>query len=154
MQKLTWYGAFPARLVLEVCRVDKLNRGFKLCRRGSLLFWDGKLADAPDCVNPEPLHVHVMYPQAYPATRPYIFIVSPELDPAEVGHAWHRWADGDVCIVEPKYWQMSTTAAEVIEKVADWYFNYTARKAGLIGKMPDVGRAQIKTSSDESGAHE
>jgi hypothetical protein len=147
MRSITWYGAFPARLVLEVRRVERLNRRFKLRRFHDLLVWDGQIADAAEGIAPEPLHVRIAYPQAYPATRPYIMIVSPEIDAREVGHAWHRWADGEICIVEPKYWQMSTTAAEVIEKAADWYFNYTALKAGLIGSMPDAGRAKIPSSS-------
>jgi hypothetical protein len=44
---------------------------------------------------------------------------------------------------------MSSTAAEVIEKTADWYFNYTAQKAGLISKMPDIGRAEIPAPPGE-----
>jgi hypothetical protein len=143
MRGLTWYDAFPARLVLEFRRVQALNRGFRL-GLGGLLFWEGSVADADPSLAPEPLHVRIVYPEAYPATRPYVFIISPKIDPGEVGHAWHRWADGDICIVKPTRWQMSTTAAEVIEKVADWYFNYTARKAGLISQMPDIGRAAIQ----------
>jgi hypothetical protein len=108
-----------------------------------MLFWDGEVAEATEGLAPEPLHIWIAYPDAYPAMRPDVVIVSPRLDPREVGHAWHRWGDGKICIVDPKHWQMSTTAAEVIEKVADWYFNYTAVKAGLISAMPDVGRAKI-----------
>jgi hypothetical protein len=137
-----WYDVFPARLVLEFTRVQKLNRGFRLRRVAAVVYWDGKICDAPEGLAPEPLHVCIIYPEAFPAVRPYVMIVSPKIGMDEIGHAWHRWMDGQVCIVEPGYWQMST-ADEVIEKVADWYFNYTARKSGLIDKMPDIGRAAI-----------
>ena len=69
--------------------------------------------------------------------------ISPKLPPEEWGHKWHRWADGRVCIVHPDRWDISYTARDVIDKVADWYFNYLAYKNGLIGEMPDVGRAVL-----------
>lgn len=149
MGSITWYEACPARLVLEARRVEQLHRAFRLCRFGDMLVWDGKVAESAEGLTPEPLHIRIAYPDAYPAARPYLVIVSPDLDAREVGHAWHRWADGEICIVEPKHWQMSTTAAEVIEKAADWYFNYTAVKAGLISTMPDVGRAKIPSPSQK-----
>jgi hypothetical protein len=152
MGSVTWYRACPARLVLEVRRVEQLNRGFRLRRLRDTLLWDGEVAEAAAGLAPEPLRILIAYPEAYPAARPYVMIVSPKLDAGEVGHAWHRWADGQVCFVEPKYWQMSTTAVEVIEKAADWYFNYTAVKAGLISAMPDVGRAKISSPSTKDVA--
>ena len=143
---MTWYDAFPSRLVLEVERVNQLQRHFILRRNGSFLYWCGVIDDIPNGVTADPLVVRIWYPEAFPAVGPSVYIVSPELGDSELGHDWHRWYDGRVCVVEPRYWQMSTVA-EVIEKTGDWYCNYTAKKAGLISCMPDVGRAEISTAS-------
>lgn len=140
---MTWYGAFPARLILEVERVRQLDRPFALRRHGSFLYWYGAIQDIPAGVTADPLTVRIWYLEAFPAVAPWVYIVSPELDVFEVGHDWHRWYDGAICVVQPRYWQMST-AAEVIQKTADWYYNYTAKKAGLISGMPDIGRVEIK----------
>ena len=39
-----------------------------------------------------------------------------------------------------------------IEKVIDWYFNYLAFRHGLIGEMPDVGRAVLALNSERQSA--
>jgi hypothetical protein len=138
-----WYDVSPARLVLEVMRVSRTGRPFRLCRLGTLLYWLGDIGDMPPGVAGVPAKVVVWYPEAFPAIPPFVTLIDPKIGDDEVGHAWHRWADGGICMVRPSHWNLATTADEVIEKVADWYFNYTAKKAGLIDEMPDVGRAPI-----------
>jgi hypothetical protein len=86
----------------------------------------------------------VEYSEDFPATSPDAYIVKPDLPPGEVGHEWHRWPlKGNICFVRPKNWQIGTTADEIISKLGDWYFNYTAFKNGLIEAMPEVGRVAL-----------
>jgi hypothetical protein len=103
----------------------------------------GTVADLPIGVAHVPAEVMIWYPEAFPAVHPDVFILSPEIPAAEFGHSWHRWKDGKICFVQPSHWNLATTADEVIEKIADWYFNYAAKKAGLIDEMPAVGRAHV-----------
>src|SRR6266850_2700172 len=121
----TWYDLFPDRLVLETIRVKAFRETLILRRVDTTLFWECWANDLPDGVQVPPLHFRVVYPAAFPAIPPEVEIVSPELDPTESGHEWHRWPWGDICYVRPSRWQASTTADEIIRKVADWYFNYT-----------------------------
>jgi hypothetical protein len=144
MKSQPWFVAYPSRLVLEVSRVQNLNRGFVLHQAGSSsLFWIGEACDIPEGITAPPLHYAICYPEAFPAVAPFVRILRPEIDPFEWGHEWHRWESGSVCYVRPLHWNIATTADEIIEKVADWYFNYTAKKIGLIERMPDIGRAFI-----------
>lgn len=107
--------------------------------------------EIPEGVNAPPLHFLIIYPEAFPAIPPEVEVVSPKLDPSEWGHEWHRWQNGDVCFVRPSKWQSSTTADEIVKKVFDWYFNYLAKKEGLIDKMPDVGRAALPAQRIKEG---
>jgi hypothetical protein len=143
MAAKNWYHLFPHRLVLETMRVKTCGLPFVLKRLDDILYWEGRTHTVPEGVDAPPLHFLVVYPEAFPAIPPNVEVVSPDLDPAEWGHEWHRWWDGNVCYVRPSRWQVSTTADEIIKKVEDWYFNYTAKKEGLIGKMPDVGKAEL-----------
>jgi hypothetical protein len=145
---MTWYELFPERLVLEVRRVQKLNRNFKLRRAKTLLYWEGEVSDVPSGIVVAPLRFLLLYMSAYPATPPEVTVLSPNSSPNKLGHDWHRYNNGNVCYVRPTHWRVSTTADEVIEKVADWYFNYTAKKAGLVDAMPDVGRAVIEPATN------
>lgn len=147
MRAVTWYDLFPDRLVLEVIRVKSFRSDVTLKRINTTLYWECETSEIPEGLQVPPLRFLLAYPQAFPAIPPNVEIVSPELDPTELGHEWHRWFSGDVCYVRPVRWQVSTTADEIIAKVGDWYFNYTAKKAGMISKMPDVGRAVIPPNS-------
>ena len=146
-----WYEMFPQRLVLEVIRVQSFDSSFRLRRWLGTLCWEGRVVEIPDGVEAPPLHFLIVYPDAFPAIAPEVEIVSPDLDPAEWGHDWHRWRNGDVCYVQPSKWQISTTADEIIKKVGDWYFNYVAKKQGLIEKMPDLGRAALPAQRINEG---
>ena len=138
-----WYDASPARLVLESIRVSQSGRPFRLRRMGNFIYWLGSIGDMPPGVDAAPAEIIVWYPQAFPAIPPKVLLISPEIGDDEVGHTWHRWRNGEICFVQPSRWNPATTADEVISKVAEWYFNYTAKKAGLIDEMSDVGRAPI-----------
>jgi hypothetical protein len=144
MAVLRWYELNPQRLVLESIRVNLSHPGFRLRRANGSLSWRGQTDDVPPGVLAPPLKYWVYYRDAFPAVPPAVWIVSPEIDPSEWGHKWHRWQSGDVCYVRPSRWQVSTTCDEIISKVSDWYFNYTAKKAGLIAEMPETGRACIR----------
>jgi hypothetical protein len=143
MLETTWYELLPHRLVLETFRVNSCDESFVLKRLDRTLYWEGRALDIPEGTDAPALHFLVVYPEAFPAIPPEVEIVSPDLSPDEWGHEWHRWMNGDVCYVRPSKWQVSTTAEEVIKKVSDWYFNYVAKKNGLIAKMPDYGRAEL-----------
>lgn len=91
----------------------------------------------------DPLEIRLVYPEAYPVAVPKVEIISPALNDADVGHAWHRWVEGYVCYVRPVDWGVQTTAEEIIAKVADWYHNYVAVKRGLVEQMPDYGRVSV-----------
>ncbi len=142
---MTWYELDKARLVLEYSRVKARFAAFQLKRRtDNQLFWEGALNVSLPCGHAESIELQLIYPEAFPAKPPSVGIVRPLLDPAEVGHQWHRWREGNICFVHPRDWNIASTADEVIEKVGDWYFNYVAFKRGLISAMPLVGRALIR----------
>jgi len=153
MDSLYWYQLSPGRLVLEWKRVKSLGRDFVLKRVLTSLYWECETFDVPGGVAAPPLKYLVLYPDAFPALPPHVEIQSPSISLEELGHDWHRWYNGNICYVRPSKWLVSTTADEVIMKIEDWYFNYTAKKAGLIDKMPDVGRAQV-FSEDPSAERE
>ncbi len=144
-----WYDVWPGRFVLEYLRVKARYNAFQLVRADSVLQWHGEVCVFPPGVLADPLKVIIEYPEAFPASAPRVQVVSPKIDPTEIGHAWHRWPSGNICFIKPRYWQISTTTDEIIAKVEDWYFNYLAKKAGLIENMPDVGRANIETLCHE-----
>ena len=110
-----------------------------------LLVWEGQTTARPPSVEAPPLRFRVEYPTGFPVAAIKVFPISPDLPSDEWGHQWHRWEDGRVCIVKPNLWDISYTARDVIEKVADWYFNYLAYKNGLISQMPERGRAGMQT---------
>jgi ubiquitin-protein ligase len=140
---MTWYELDKARLVLEFERVKARFSSFSLKRRGKQLFWEGQLCVNVGGVNADLLELQLTYPEAFPSKPPNVGIIKPVLDPSEVGHQWHRWNEGNICLVHPREWNIATTGDEVIEKTADWYFNYVALKRGLIAAMPDLGRADV-----------
>jgi hypothetical protein len=144
---MTWFELDKARLVLEYLRVKGAYPSFTLRRDGELLCWEGELRISVAETEAEAFHIKVTYPDAFPAVLPHLEAVSPEIDPSEVGHAWHRWSySGDICFLRPINWNISFTADEIIAKAADWYFNYVAVKRGLAAAMPDVGRVAIGES--------
>jgi hypothetical protein len=147
-----WYEVNAERLVLEFMRVKALYPTFRLIRAGDVLKWHGSVSDFPPGVHAVPLNIIVEYLPAFPASPPTVHLLNSEIGAHEVGHSWHRWYGGDICFIRPRYWQISTTTEEIISKVADWYFNYLATKAGLIPEMPDVGRARIPASSREGSS--
>jgi hypothetical protein len=151
MAAMTWYELFPHRLVLETIRVRSSDSSFLLKRLGGTLYWEGRALEIPEGAEAPPLHFLVVYPEAFPATPPGVEIISPELSSTEWGHEWHRWWNGNVCYVRPSRWQVSSSADEIIKKVGDWYFNYVAKKQGMITKMPDVGRAKLPVRKIEYG---
>jgi len=135
----TWYEVTPERLVLEYIRVRKKYSNAVLKKSGTSLGWVIEI-DPPPFGNPVPLRVEIIYTEAFPAQPPNAKILSPDL-PKDFGHTWHRWfGNGNICYVKPRFWAMSSTADEIIEKLHDWYFNFVAKSAGLVDKMPDVGR--------------
>jgi hypothetical protein len=142
---MKWYELDRGRLVLERMRVLRVYPQFTLKRdKYGSLFWSGEVDVAVGSLGIKRLELQINYPDSFPASYPEAYVISPELPPEEVGHKWHRWpADGTVCYVKPKDWQIGVTADEVIAKVVDWYFNYVAVKNGLIKDMPEVGRAVI-----------
>jgi len=144
----TWYELFPGRLVLETIRVKSFQEELVLEKSGDTLYWECEAKELPAGVEVPPLRFRVVYPEAFPAIPPQVEIISPEIDPTEWGHNWHRWPSGDICFVRPVRWQVSTTADEIIKKVEDWYFNFTAKKAGLVAEMPDIGRAEVPRKDD------
>jgi len=149
MKARLWYESDPNRLVLEYLRVVRLERGFVLRQFADRrLYWLGQVHDIPAGVEACPMKFGIVYRDAFPAEPPTVWVLEPELNPSEWGHEWHRWLPGNVCYVRPRNWNVGTTADEIIQKVADWYFNYTARKAGLSPTMADYGRISLETSRD------
>jgi len=139
----TWFEADKQRVVREVREVKEAYPRFILSIEDECLVWEGELPDVPPGVQAPPLRVRLIYPQGFPIAPIKVFPLSPDLPPELVGHAWHRWSDGSLCMGRPEEWDIRFTAREVIDKAADWYFNYQAMQYGLIDEMPDVGRAQI-----------
>lgn len=138
-----WFQAARARLVAEVEEVRANYPHLTLAYEKGHLTWTGELRAFPLGVEAEPLQVRLVYSSGFPVTEIKVFPLSPVL-PAEMwGHGWHRYPSGALCLCDPEKWQPSYTAHEVIEKAADWYFNWLALQAGLIQKMPDVGRAVL-----------
>jgi ubiquitin-protein ligase len=139
-----WHQFDPQRLVLEYIRVKKKYPSFYLVDKEGELSWHGCVASVPTGIEVSPLRVRIDYPSSYPALPPSVDMLGSNISPEEVGHSWHRWPrTGSICYVRPRDWQVSTTCDEVISKVEDWYFNYVAKKAGLIAEMPDIGRAEL-----------
>jgi len=139
----SWFEGDRSRLVQEYSLVHSAYPDFELKFAEGLLTWEGQTTESPPSINAPPLRFRVEYPHGFPIAAIRVFPISPELPPEEWGHEWHRWEDGRVCIVKPSRWDISYSARDVIEKVADWYFNYLAYKNGLISKMPDAGRAKL-----------
>ena|SRR5438874_10728700 len=147
---MTWYEIDKARLVLEFLRVKSQYKTFRLKRNDKELFWEGELIISVGGCDADPLQIQVIYREAFPSIRPTVIVLNPPLDPSEVGHDWHRWADGSVCYIRPNEWEISTTADEVIAKTADWYFNYVAVKRALIPSMPEIGRADLSRATQHA----
>lgn len=143
MKPRSWFEADRERLVSEYRLVRGSHPSFELSLVEGRIAWEGETSDLPPGVEAEPLRFRFEYPAGFPAAAIRVTPISPKLPPEEWGHKWHRWGDGRVCIVHPDQWDISYTARDVIDKVADWYFNYLAYKNGLIGEMPDVGRAVL-----------
>ena len=112
------------------------------------LAWEGEVADIPAGIQAPPLRIRMVYPAGFPVAAIQVIPLSPELPPEHWGHAWHRWQDGRLCIVEPARWDVSYTACDVIEKAADWYYNYLAVQHGLAKAMPEVGRVALSSGRD------
>jgi hypothetical protein len=146
-----WYDLFPDRLALEFSRITEAEPDFTLRKTATgLLYWEGAVSDVPNGTNAPPLSFTLWYFASFPATAPAVFSV--QIAESEVGHDWHRYLNGAICYVQLSKWQIGTTADEIIQKVRDWYFNYVAKKHGLIDAMPDIGRANItvKKTDDET----
>ncbi len=140
---MTWYELDKERLVVEFIKTTTTYPEFKLFRRETAILWCGSITVVVGGVTSEPLSVQIIYPDSFPIRPPLVEVISPSLDPSEVGHDWHRWVEGNVCYVHPKDWEIRTTTDEIIDKLSVWYFNYRAVKQGLISKMPDFGKAEI-----------
>lgn len=138
-----WFNVDRERLVFEYTIMRRSFPAFKLLKFGDHLAWDGEIHDIPPGIDAMPLRVRLTYPSAYPIAPPQILPLEPELPVEHWGHTWHRWPSGRICIVEPKYWEPSYTAADALTKAGDWYFNYLAKLHGLADEMPDQGRAHI-----------
>jgi len=117
--------------------------GFVLRLVDGRLAWEDEVADIPAGIEAPPLHIRVIYPAGFPVAAIRVIPLSPELPPEHWGHAWHRWGDGRLCIVKPARWDIAYTARDVIEKAADWYYNYLAVQHGLAEAMPEVGRVVL-----------
>lgn len=135
-----------SRLILEYIRVKSRYPEFRLSERKGQMVWQGSLVVAVAGVDSEPLELRIAYPEEFPTAPPTVEVLSPHLNPADVGHSWHRWAKGNVCYIRPRDWGISTCADEIVEKVTDWYHNYIAVKRGLIDRMPNVGRATVESA--------
>ncbi len=138
-----WYDIDKGRLVLEHSRVRARHPDFRLRKRSNDLLWEGSKEVFVGGKSVEALSFRIVYPEAFPTKAPVVEVISPFLDPKDVGHEWHRWVEGNVCYIRPRDWNIATTADEIIEKVTDWYHNYMAVKLGFVNKMPDVGRVSL-----------
>jgi ubiquitin-protein ligase len=141
---MTWYEMDKQRLVIEYGRVKNQYPDFRLLKRGDQLVWQGFVRIVVGGVAAEPLEIRIVYPEAFPAEPPTVEVLNPQLDPADFGHKWHRFAKGNVCYVRPREWNIATSADEIVGKTTDWYYNYVAVKLGLVDRMPDAGRAAIE----------
>lgn len=146
-----WYDFDRARAVLEYLRTARQFPQFTFIVIEGRLGWEGRLTEAPGGVEAPPLQVRLLYPAAYPVCPPEIVPLCPDLPDEHWGHEWHRWREGAICIVQPKSWSQSYTAADALAKTADWYYNYLAKTHNLIAAMPDVGRAQIPWGAGDRG---
>jgi hypothetical protein len=152
MKPRAWFQADRKRVVDEYRLVQDSYPAFTLTMVDGRLAWEGETSDIPPGVEAEPLRFRIEYPTGFPAAAIRVMPLSPELPAEEWGHKWHRWGDGRICIVHPDKWDFSYTARDTIEKVIDWYFNYLAFRHGLIGEMPDVGRAVLALNSERQSA--
>lgn len=144
-----WYEVNAERLILEFIKVKAHYPSFRLVKTAGVLKWCGSVSEFPPNVRAQPLKIVIEYLSAFPALAPRVQLLNPEIGNHELGHTWHRWYNGDICFIRPRYWQISTTTDEIISKIEDWYFNYLATKSGLIPNMPDIGRASIPANLDE-----
>ena len=143
MAGISWFEMDHLRVVLEYKEVMGAHGNFVLSIIDGCLAWEGEFEEIPAGIQAPPLRVRVVYPQGFPVAPIKVIPLSPGLPANFVGHTWHRWSDGSLCMGKPDQWDMGFTARDVMDKAADWYFNYQALVHGLIDKMPDVGRAQI-----------
>lgn len=140
---MTWYEMDVSRLVLEHERVQNAHPNYRIRKKGTALVWEGSSAVTVGGQAVDLLSIRILYPEAFPTKAPLVEVLTPSLDPKDVGHGWHRWIEGNVCYIRPRDWNIATTADQVIDKVIDWYHNYMAVKLGLAAQMPDVGRVPL-----------
>jgi len=149
MAAVTWYEFDRLRLVSEYLQVRARYPEFRLKRDGSVLSWHGSVHAVPRGLEAPRLKIRIDYPEAYPAFSPRVALLESTIRPDEIGHAWHRYpGTGSICYVNPRNWLISTTCADVIAKVEDWYFNYLAKKGGLVVEMPEVGRITLADAEE------
>jgi hypothetical protein len=148
MKPRTWFEADPTRVVTEYRAIQAVYPSFELGIFDDCLVWEGEIADFPAHIEAPPLRILLTYPAGFPVAAIRVTPLSPDLRVEHWGHSWHRWPSGQLCIVEPKRWDIAYTALDVIEKAADWYYNYLAVQHGLAEAMPDVGRVPLRFEED------
>lgn len=146
MREVPWFEADHARLVLEYVLMGHAHPEFSLRWLDMRPVWEGELREQIPGFETLPLQVRLRYPPGYPIRPVMVVPLAPELPPDRLGHAWHRFDGGNLCIGDPTRWEPTFTAVDVVAKVSDWYFNYLACDLGLIDAMPDVGRAVLRDS--------
>jgi hypothetical protein len=139
-----WYEFSPDRLWTENESVKRGHSHFTLEIVAGRASWAGETSDVPKGTEAPPLKFRVVCSPGYPACRPWVQLISPDLGEELIGHEWHRFYDGEICVGRPSAWTPHHMIDEVITKVEDWYFNFVAKRAGLIATFPRTGRAQIK----------
>jgi hypothetical protein len=140
---MKWFEIDKKRVLMEYIRVKNKYPIFELYIHGECLAWKGEVNLIPIDVESPPLKIRIIYSEGYPVVAPSVEPIEPSIPDSFRGHEWHRWMDGDICYVRPKYWILNYDAADIISKVETWYFNYLAYKSKLIDKMPEVGIADI-----------
>ncbi|MDW7669381.1 MAG: hypothetical protein SCJ93_11200 [Bacillota bacterium] len=146
---MEWYQLDKSRIVLEYLRVTKSYPDFKLIKIDKNIAWEGKVNDIPEGLTEPPLKIRLIYPDSYPAAPLKVQPIEPEFPDDLWGHDWHRWKEGYLCYIRPKSWEITYTAADVIDKIRIWYFNFLAYKSKMVEKMPDIGKAEINFSKKE-----
>ena len=141
---MKWYEFDPDRLIFEYETMTNVIPLAAACHlNDGQLAWEVEVKDIPPGVEAHPLRVLIIYPDCFPGKPPRICPVEPQLPKEHVGHKWHRYTNGDICLVNPVNWRICYTASDCVEKLADWYFNYLCLANGLIESFPEQGRAQL-----------
>lgn len=144
----SWFEADHRRLVEEVRAVRREFENFELELVDGQLQWEGEVfAPWPQEVaegkdgQPFPLRLKLIYPSGFPVAPIKVLPLSPHLPTRLWGHEWHRWSDGSLCLGRPELWDITYSARDVLEKSAEWWFNFLSYLFDHVEEMPDVGRA-------------